>query len=695
MVCFFLKVFCPSYSKTSDLSIQGESFYASDVAIPPIINDPFTLSTPATSQQPVVSLALSLLQTLRDSRPESSGCNISINLGEHGFNLLFRHLSSDAPPQFTLRFNVHSTKTRIFIVGHLRLEQNPVLDINGLCELKRNLSEALTKHTAYDTSTKAGHREMADFVAAHFIKVQQEFALHGIRIDYRPASPGPRSSTYTSYGRPNLDSAKLEALKMDGKSRFFVGLGSNVGDRLDMIEKACLEMEAEGMQVVRTSGLWESKAMYVEDQANFLNGVCEVISTDKDPKALLIKLKSIEERLGRVKVIEKGPRSIDLDVLLWNHESYEEESTELPISVPHTLMREREFVLRPLCELVPNEMLPSPYVPYTFEIHLAKLLAKEESSVNDPSARKSFMSTQVQLSSSLPPLAPLDPYRKTQIMSILNVTPDSFSDGGVNNTTDMASLKATITAHLENGAKIIDIGGQSSKPGAISITAEEEISRILPAIQAIKEITAANGHYSCAISIDTYRANVAKAAIEAGAHIINDISAGLLDADMLPTIAKLRCTYIMMHMRGTPSTMTTPQHTTYNGDLVHTVGSELLTRVRAAEAAGIRRWRMLLDPGIGFAKTGEQNVELLRRFAELRGFSGLQGIPWLVGTSRKAFIGRITGVAEAKERVFGTAVTVVAAVQGGADVVRVHDVREMVEVRKMADALYRGAVEVV
>lgn len=340
-------------------------------------------------------------------------------------------------------------------------------------------------------------------------------------------------------------------------------------------------------------------------------------------------------------------------------------------------------------------MLPSPYVPYTFEKHLAKLLAKEESSVNDPSARKSFMSTQVQLSSSLPPLAPLDPYRKTQIMSILNVTPDSFSDGGVNNTTDMASLKATITAHLENGAKIIDIGGQSSKPGAISITAEEEISRILPAIQAIREITAANDHFPCAISIDTYRASVAKAAIEAGAHIINDISAGLLDADMLLTIAKLRCTYIMMHMRGTPSTMTTPQHTTYNGDLVHTVGSELLTRVRAAEAAGIRRWRMLLDPGIGFAKTGEQNVELLRRFGELRGFAGLQGIPWLVGTSRKGFIGRITGVAEAKERVLGTAVTVVAAVQGGADVVRVHDVREMVEVRKMADALYRGAVEMV
>lgn len=342
-----------------------------------------------------------------------------------------------------------------------------------------------------------------------------------------------------------------------------------------------------------------------------------------------------------------------------------------------------------ITRLVPSETLPSPHVPYTFELHLKKLLAKEESNADGPSTRKSSMSTQVQLSSSLPPLSPLDPNRKTQIMSIVNVTPDSFSDGGVNNTTDMTSLKATITTHLKDGAKIIDIGGQTSKPGAISITAEEEISRILPAIKVIKEITAANEDYSCAISIDTYRADVAKTAIEAGAHMINDISAGLLDPDMLPMIAKLGCTYIMMHMRGNPSTMTNAENTTYNGDLVQIIGSELLSRVQAAEAAGIRRWRMILDPGIGFAKTKDQNVELLRRFGELRDSPGLQGIPWVVGTSRKGFIGKTTGVEEARERVLGTAVTMVAAIQGGADVIRVHDVKEMVEVQKMADALYR------
>ena len=135
--------------------------------------------------------------------------------------------------------------------------------------------------------------------------------------------------------------------------------------------------------------------------------------------------------------------------------------------------------------------------------------------------------------------------------------------------------------------------------------------------------------------------------------------------------------------------MSKPPHTLYPHGLIPTIGAELLERVRAAEAAGIRRWRIILDPGIGFAKTGRQNLELLRRFGELRRYPGLEGLPWLIGTSRKGFIGKITGVTEAKERIWGTAAAVVAAVQGGADVVRVHDVGEMAQVVKMADAIWR------
>lgn len=190
------------------------------------------------------------------------------------------------------------------------------------------------------------------------------------------------------------------------------------------------------------------------------------------------------------------------------------------------------------------------------------------------------------------------------------------------------------------------------------------------------------------ISVDTYRASVAAATLEAGADIVNDVSAGQMDPAMLPTIAKLGCTCILMHMRGTPETMS--KLTNYPDGVINGVGNELLARVRDAEKAGIRRWRIMLDPGIGFAKTQAQNVELLRRFAELRDFAGLRGFPWVVGASRKGFIGKITGVVDAKERTWGTAATVAAAIQGGADVVRVHDVTEMGQVAQMADAIWRA-----
>jgi 2-amino-4-hydroxy-6-hydroxymethyldihydropteridine diphosphokinase/dihydropteroate synthase len=261
-------------------------------------------------------------------------------------------------------------------------------------------------------------------------------------------------------------------------------------------------------------------------------------------------------------------------------------------------------------------------------------------------------------------------------MSILNVTPDSFSDGGKNFNTDDATLANTIKAHISAGATILDIGGQSTRPGAVQVTAQEELDRIIPAVNVIKHLPQAK---NIAISIDTYRADVAEESIKAGAHI--------MDENMLTTMGRLGCTVCLMHMRGTPETMN--KLTSYPEGVVEGVGHELLERVRAAEAAGVRRWRIILDPGIGFAKTQDQNLELLRRLDELIKYPGLEGFPWLVGTSRKAFIGKITGVQEAKERTWGTAAAIVAAVKGGSDIVRVHDVAEMGQVAKMADAIWR------
>jgi 2-amino-4-hydroxy-6-hydroxymethyldihydropteridine diphosphokinase/dihydropteroate synthase len=270
-------------------------------------------------------------------------------------------------------------------------------------------------------------------------------------------------------------------------------------------------------------------------------------------------------------------------------------------------------------------------------------------------------------------------------MAILNLTPDSFSDGSL--LTPIRGIHDKIkSSFIQNGATIIDFGGQSTAPGVEEVTPEEELSRTIPVIESIKKW--AKFPEDKIISIDTYRSSVAIAAVQAGADIINDVSAGQMDPEMLPTMARLGKTVCLMHMRGTPQTMN--GLTDYSPDgLIPTMAKELLERVAAAEEAGIRRWRIILDPGIGFAKTGQQNLEILRRLDELRDWPGLRGLPWLVGSSRKRFIGKITGIENPRRRTWGTAATVAAAVQGGADIVRVHDVYEMAQVAKMSDAIWR------
>jgi len=279
-------------------------------------------------------------------------------------------------------------------------------------------------------------------------------------------------------------------------------------------------------------------------------------------------------------------------------------------------------------------------------------------------------------------------------MSILNLTPDSFSDGGRAQTDGSVSTRQNLERHIRDGADIVDIGGQSSRPHAPDVSADEEIARILPTIRELNNLRlepdASMQTKRVSISVDTYRAPVAAAAIEAGADIVNDISAGQLDPDMLRTCAKLGCTVVLMHMRGTPSTMTSKTNTTYHGDLIATIAKELRQRVDEAQQAGIRRWRIILDPGIGFAKTGEQNLQILKRLRELIEAKGLQNLPWVLGSSRKGFIGKLSGVKDPAARGYGTAATVAAAIAGGADVVRVHDVAEMKQVAAVSDAIWRS-----
>lgn len=311
------------------------------------------------------------------------------------------------------------------------------------------------------------------------------------------------------------------------------------------------------------------------------------------------------------------------------------------------------------------------------------------------------LTTLTPLSASQPPIQAFKSSRNTHVMAILNMTPDSFSDGGSHNSSPPTTLAETIRSLIASGATMIDVGGQSTAPNRPEVEADEELSRVIPAIKLIRSLPEGK---EILISVDTYRASVAERAVHAGADIINDVSAGTMDADMLPMMARLGKTVCLMHMRGTPATMSklnnySSSDASSNGAnaadddhaaaIIPTIAKELLERVGAAEAAGIRRWRVILDPGIGFAKVGAQNLTVLRGLRELREWPGLEGLPWLVGSSRKSFIGKITGVTTPAERIWGTAATVAAAVEGGADVVRVHDVKEMGQVVKMCDAIWR------
>ncbi|KAK7562968.1 folic acid synthesis protein-like protein [Phyllosticta paracitricarpa] len=469
-------------------------------------------------------------------------------------------------------------------------------------------------------------------------------------------------------------------------NKAFIALGSNMGDRISTIEKACRAMESHGdIRILRTSNLWETEPMYVEDQDKFLNGACE-IETTLNPIQLLDRLQDIEIRLERNKTIDKGPRTIDLDILLYGNTCV----SEPRLTIPHPLMREREFVLRPLCEMIPDAVLPGAG-PESLSRYLAKLEPRSSEAI----------STVTPLSPTLPPIMALRRDRPTYVMAILNMTPDSFSDGGAlqsNGPTshpegdgahfsaDANAVKRTVSETVGAGCTILDVGGQSTRPGAPEVSEAEEVRRVLSAIDLIRSMRLAA---KAAISVDTYRASVAERAIQAGAHIVNDVSSGTMDPKLLPTVAKLGCTICLMHMRGTPQTMSSL--TEYKDGIVAGVAEELKERIRIAEAAGIRRWRIILDPGFGFAKTLEQNLELLRRFNELRAWPGLEGFPWLIGTSRKRFIATASGVSNIRARDEPTIVTTAAAIQGGADIVRLHPSDGMMAPVRMADAIWRHA----
>nr|WP_201150076.1 dihydropteroate synthase [Cyanobacterium sp. IPPAS B-1200] len=265
--------------------------------------------------------------------------------------------------------------------------------------------------------------------------------------------------------------------------------------------------------------------------------------------------------------------------------------------------------------------------------------------------------------------------QRTYIMGILNVTPDSFSDGGEYNELQKAVNQALVM--VKDGADIIDIGGQSTRPGALEVTLEEELNRVIPVIKAIREKT------DIPISIDTTRAEVAQRAIASGADIINDISGATFDPDMLDTVARLQVPIILMHIRGNPQTMQTM--TDYQ-DLIGEIEEFFLDRIAQCVQKGITKSNIIIDPGIGFAKNYQQNIDILNNIKRLKNL----GFPMLIGTSRKSFIGKILNENDPAKRVWGTGATCSHAISQGADILRVHDVAPMYDITRVADAITRS-----
>ncbi len=265
---------------------------------------------------------------------------------------------------------------------------------------------------------------------------------------------------------------------------------------------------------------------------------------------------------------------------------------------------------------------------------------------------------------------------RTLVMGVLNVTPDSFSDGGKFFDAERAVEQAM---EMERrGADLLDVGGESTRPGSAGISAQEELARVLPVLQALR------GRLKIPVSIDTQKTEVAEAALDAGAQIINDISGLKSDPRIAKVAARRRVPLILMHMRGEPRTM---QAGGFARDVMQDVMQGLRKSARVARKSGVRKSQIILDPGIGFGKSFAQNYELLQKLPQLAKL----GYPLLVGTSRKGFLGatlaREGKPAPPEERIWGTAATVTASILNGAHIARVHDVAEMVQVARVADCL--------
>jgi dihydropteroate synthase/2-amino-4-hydroxy-6-hydroxymethyldihydropteridine diphosphokinase len=436
-----------------------------------------------------------------------------------------------------------------------------------------------------------------------------------------------------------------------------LGLGTNLGNRRANLRQAVIALEETGLvSNVALSPVYETAPWGVIDQPDFLN-ICLQGSTALAPEPLLYAIKDLENQLGRRPAERYGPRLIDIDILAHGDQVIDQGR----LKVPHPGLPERLFVLAPLADLAAEWAHPVTGDTVVEMLH-----------------RHAYAGVR-----RLP--LPLFWGRRTLVMGILNITPDSFSgDGLLAQEAEINTAVDQAVRFANDGADFIDIGGESTRPGSTPVTAAEEMARILPVISAVRRAV------RVPISVDTFRAETAQAALAAGADLVNDVWGLRMDPEMAGVVAAAGCPVIVMHNRSRPKNVA--QETQLGGryvgieydDLLVDIGRELQESVDRALAAGVDPANIIIDPGIGFGKTVSQNCRLLRELDTLRDL----GYPILIGPSRKSFIGYTLNLPP-HDRVEGTAATVAIGIDRGADIVRVHDVTTMVRVARMTDRIVR------
>lgn len=458
-----------------------------------------------------------------------------------------------------------------------------------------------------------------------------------------------------------------------------IALGSNVGERLCNFNEALQLMKKSGIHVTRHGCLYETAPAYVTDQPRFLNSAVRAF-TKLGPHELLGTLKQIEKNMGRSAGIRYGPRPIDLDILFYGKLRVNSDT----LTIPHERIWERPFVMAPLVDLLGLDTESDTVASWhSFSLHSSGLFGSWQKLGGDSLIGKEGMKRVLPIGKNL-----WDWSQKTSVMGILNLTPDSFSDGGQFQSVDAAV--AQVRLMIAQGADIIDIGAQSTRPMASKISPEQEVNRLIPVLIAILGLSEMEGKL---VSVDTFYSEVAAEAVNKGAHIINDVSAGQIDPNMHRVVASLEVPYIAMHMRGDPTTMQSSENLHYD-NVSKQVASELCSRVRDAEFSGIPAWRIIIDPGIGFSKKTEHNLEILMGLPNIRAEIARKNLalshaPLLIGPSRKRFLGEICCQSAAAERDPATIASITAGILGGANIIRVHNVKDNLDAVKLCEAMLR------